>query len=77
MWAGKLGFDSRQKIRCFLLHIVQNVLGPIWLLIQGVPGILFSEVERLEGEADPSPPFTAKVRNTWRYTSTIKYLFMA
>jgi hypothetical protein len=45
-------------------------LGPNQPLIQLVLGIFYSWVNRPEREADHSPPFSAKVKNTWSYTST-------
>jgi hypothetical protein len=34
-------------------------------------------VKRPEREADHLPPFSAKVKNMWSYTSTPQYFFMA
>jgi hypothetical protein len=45
--------------------------------IQWEPGAL-SLVVKLPGrEADHSPPSGAKVKNSWSYTSTPRYAFMA
>jgi hypothetical protein len=47
-------------------------LGPTQPPIQWVPGM------KLPGrEVDHSYPFSAEVKNTWRYTSTLPYVFMA
>jgi hypothetical protein len=48
------------------------VLGPTQPPIQWVPG-----VERSGREADHSPTTSAEVRNTWIYTSTLLYVFVA
>jgi hypothetical protein len=46
-------------------------------LIQWVPGALSPGVKRQGREADHSPPTSAEVKNTWIYTSTPPYAFMA
>jgi len=51
-------------------------LGPTQSSLQGVPGVLFSGVNRPVHEVDNSFPFTAKDRNAWCYTST-PYVLMA
>jgi hypothetical protein len=45
--------------------------------IQWVPGDLSPEVKRLGCVADHSPPTSAEVKETWIYTSTAPYIFMA
>jgi hypothetical protein len=46
---------------------------PAW-----VPGALSLGVKRPRGrEADHSPPSSAEVKNTWSYTSTLQYVFIA
>jgi hypothetical protein len=40
-------------------------------------GALSLGVKRLGCEADRSPPFSAEDKNTWGYTSTPTYVFMA
>jgi hypothetical protein len=58
-----------------LHHRVQNGSGAHpapW-----VPGALSLGVKRPGREADHSPPSSAKVKNTWSYTSTPQYVFMA
>jgi len=40
-------------------------------------GVSFHGVKRPEREADHSPPSSTEVKNTWRYTSTPQYVFMA
>jgi hypothetical protein len=52
-------------------------LGPIQPPIQLAPGTLSLGVNRPRREADHSPPSGAEVRNTWSYTSTPQYAFMA
>jgi hypothetical protein len=42
-----------------------------------VPGALSLGVKRLGCEADHTPPYSAKVKNTQKYTSTPQYAFMA
>jgi len=37
----------------------------------------FPGVKAAEREADHSPPSSTKVKNTWRYTVTPQYAFMA
>jgi hypothetical protein len=47
-------------------------LGPSQPPIHWLPG-----VKRQGREADNSPPFSAEVKNTWSYTSSPPYAFMA
>jgi hypothetical protein len=58
----------------FSLHSVQTGSGAHPASIQWVPGVLSPGVKR---EAAHSPPTTAEVKNTWIYTSTPPYAFMA
>jgi hypothetical protein len=50
----------------------RSVLGPTQPPIQWVPGALSPG-----READHSPPSSAEVKETWIYTSTPPYAFMA
>jgi len=45
-------------------------LGPTQTPIQWVSGARSLWVQRQEREADHSPPSSAEVKNTWRYTLT-------
>jgi hypothetical protein len=58
---------SRQGF--FLLHVSRQVLGPTQS-----PS---ARVKPTGCEADHSPPTSAEVKNTWIYTSTPPYVFMA
>jgi hypothetical protein len=53
------------------------VLGPTQPPLQRVPGALSAGVKLSEREAENSPPTSAEVKNTWVYTSTPPYVFMA
>jgi hypothetical protein len=53
------------------------VLGPTQPPIQWVPWAISPGVKRPGREADHSPPTGAEVKNTWIYTSTPPYAFMA
>jgi hypothetical protein len=53
------------------------VPGPTLPPIQRVPGALSPRVKRPGLEADHSPPTSVEVKNTWLYTSTPPYVFMA
>jgi hypothetical protein len=50
---------------------------PTQPLIQWVPWALSLEARQLGREADHSPLCSAEVKNSWRYTSTPQYAFMA
>jgi hypothetical protein len=52
-------------------------LGPNQPPIQWVPGSLPTGEKWPEREADHSPPYSAGVKNMWRYTSTPRYAFIA
>jgi hypothetical protein len=60
----------------FSLHVVQTGYGA-QPPIQWVPGTLSPGVKRPGREADHLPPTSAEVKNTWMYTSTPPYVFMA
>jgi hypothetical protein len=65
------GFESRQGLGIFLFtNALRPALGITQPPIQRVPGDLSLEVKRLGREADHSPPFSAEIKNAWRYTST-------
>jgi hypothetical protein len=53
------------------------VLWPTQPPIQWVPLALSPGVKRQGCKVDHSPPTTAKVKNTWIYTSTTQYIFVA
>jgi hypothetical protein len=55
----------------------RTVLGPTQPSIQRLSGALSLGVKRPEREVDHSPPSSAEVKNTWSYTSTPQYAFMA
>jgi len=63
-------------------HTLKNIsspvseLGPIQPPIQQVPGALSSGVKRQGCEVDYSSPSCAEVKNVWRYTSTLPYVFI-
>jgi hypothetical protein len=67
---------SREKT-FFLSMSSRPVLGPIMPPIQWVLEALSPGVKHLGCEADHSPPTSAEVKNTWIYTSTPLYVFMA
>jgi hypothetical protein len=75
---GVLEFNSWQRLGIFLFTTASRTAqGPTQPPIQWVPGALFLEVKQPGCEADHSPPFSAEVKNTWSYTSTPQYVFMA
>jgi len=51
-------------------------LGTIQPLRQWVQGPLTPGVKLSGREADHSPPFSTKVKNTWSYTSTPQFVFV-
>jgi hypothetical protein len=53
------------------------VLRPTQTPIQWVPGAPSPGVKRPRCEADHSPATSAEVKNTWVYTSTLPYAFLA
>jgi hypothetical protein len=63
-------FESRKDLGIFLITTAfRSALGPTQP-IQWIPGDLSLGVKLPGREADNSPPSTAEVKNTWRYTST-------
>jgi len=60
-----------------LLAVSKPVLGRTQPLIKCVPGAPSPGVNRPKREAEHSPPSIGDVRNTWSYTSTPPYVFMA
>jgi hypothetical protein len=65
--------SSLGKVKNFLFSTSSRpALGSTQPPVQCVPG-----VKRLGREADHSPPASAEVKNTWIYTSTHPYSFMA
>jgi hypothetical protein len=71
-------FESRQGLGIFLFATASRpALGPIEPPIQWIPRVLSPGVKRPGREADHSPPSSAEVKKTWRYTSTPQYAFMA
>jgi hypothetical protein len=69
--------SSSDTVKNFLFSMLARlILGPIQPPIQFVLGTISAGVKRPGREADHSPPTSAKVKNTWIYTSTT-YAFMA
>jgi hypothetical protein len=64
------GFESRQGLGIFLSS--RPALGLTQPPIQWAPGALSLGVKRQGREDDHSPPSSAKVKNAWKYTSTIR-----
>jgi hypothetical protein len=61
-----------------LSHFYQQpALGPTQPPILWVTGAFYLGVKRPELDADHSPPSSAENKNTWGYTSTPQYAFMA
>jgi hypothetical protein len=75
--AGLSGFDSRQRKILMFSTASRPTLGPSQPPIQCVTGAISPGVMRSGREADHSPPCSAEVKNTWTYTSTPPYVFMA
>jgi hypothetical protein len=67
---------SRGKI-CFLSTSPSPVLGPTQPPLQRVLGVFSSRVKRPGREADNSSQTIAGIKNTWIYTSTPPYTFLA
>jgi hypothetical protein len=67
------------KSRDFLIFVIASrpVQGPTHPPIQHVVGALSPGVKQLGHEADHSPPYSAKFKNVWSYTSTPTYISMA
>jgi hypothetical protein len=57
--------------------VSRRTLGLTQPPIQWVSGAISLGVKRPGGEADHSPPTSAKNKNAWSYTSTPQYAFMA
>jgi hypothetical protein len=79
LWGGRLSGQSLSPSRgkIFLPSTSRPVLGPTEPHIEWVLGVLSLGVKRTEREANHSPQTSAKVKNTWIYTSTPLYVFMA
>jgi hypothetical protein len=58
-------------------QFLSSPLGPTHLPIQWVSGSVSLGVKWHGHEADHSPPYSAKVKNAWSYTSTPQYAFIA
>jgi hypothetical protein len=78
------GLDDREvgvrvpvETRFLLSRASRPALGSTQLLIQWVPRSLSAGIKRPGPEADSSPPTSIMVKNTWIYTSTSPYVFMA
>jgi hypothetical protein len=57
-------------MRFFLLAAMSRLaLGPAQHPIEWVPGAVTPGAKRPGRETDHSPPFNAKVKNVWNYTS--------
>jgi hypothetical protein len=73
---GQISSPGRSKI--FLLSMsFRPVVGPTQPSIQWIPGTVSPVVKRPGHEADHSSLRSAKVNNTWIYTSTPPNVFMA
>jgi hypothetical protein len=57
--------------------LTRPFLGPTQPPIHWLPGAISPGLKRPGGEADHSPPTSAKVKKMWIYTSTPPYAFMA
>jgi hypothetical protein len=70
--------SSPGKVKNILFSVSSRPsLGSTQPSLQWVPGALSSGVERQGHEADHLPPASAEVKETWIYTSTSPYPFMA
>jgi len=71
-------FESRQGLGIFLFITASKLaMGPTQLLIQRIQGALSLGVKRSGHEAERSLPSSAEVKNSWSYTSTPQYAFLA
>jgi hypothetical protein len=76
-------YCTHNRVDCILLPIFffftssGPALGPTQPPIQWVSGALSPQVNRPGREANHSPPTSAKIKETWIYTSTPSYVFMA
>jgi hypothetical protein len=68
---------TRQNFERSELGLFEGILESTESPIQWVPGVLFPRVKRPGREADLSPPSGAEVKNSWSYTSTPHYVFVA
>jgi len=59
----------------FCLH--HQLWGSSSLLFNGYWKLFSPEVKWLKHKGDNSPPFSAKIKNVWNYTSYLPYNFMA
>jgi hypothetical protein len=77
--AGRPGFDSWLAMMGIFLFSTASrpALGVTQPPIEWIPGILPPAVKRPGLEADNSPPSSVEIKNTWSYTSTPPYVFMA
>jgi hypothetical protein len=73
-----LGFDSRRGLGIFRFTTAsRTALGPTQPPTWWVPWAFCLGVKRTRREADHSLPSSAEVKNSWSYTSTPQYVFMA
>jgi hypothetical protein len=70
-------FESQYGQVFSLLHVVQTGSGAHTASNPKCTRALSREIKQPKREADHSPPNSAKVKNTWIYTSIILYVFMA
>jgi hypothetical protein len=68
---------GRDRDFFFFVTTPRTALGITPPPIRQVSCIISPEVKRLVREADHSSPPSAEVKNTWNYTSTSPYVFMA
>jgi len=67
----KWNVDKREDERMWSwLILTYSALEPTHFLSNGYRRLLPLEVKRPEREVDHSPPFSAEVKNAWKYTST-------
>jgi hypothetical protein len=69
-----LGVGVRIRVGATLSR---RVLGPTEPAIQWVTGTLLPEVKRPGREDNHLPPNSGELKNTWIYTSTPPYVFVA
>jgi len=65
----------REEIILFV-SAYRPTLGSTQPRIQRVPGFISLGIKRPGREADKLPPYSAEVKNTWRYTVTPQHVFM-
>jgi len=67
---------------CVILHVHEAksltgvVSGDAPHIALTASGGSFPEVKRPSREAEHSPPSSADIKNMWKYTSTLQYVFM-